>query len=369
MRETEHASRTIDLQTVVRGSAAGEPNSIEHLFNFLRPRIAKKTAGLNTSDGSDVESTILSKIFTHLDTFNPTLGRGSFEHNFLAWSNRITVNTINSELRRQYRQKTFEQTNRIVEPSASDEPETVDLVDLMPALKDRISQMVTEPQFQVVNLSLGGLNYRQISDRLQIREGAVRERLSQARKKIEENLITPAGFKRLSSFENTKLYSQAYYKTLEAVKFLGVWYATERSVKRALLHQREVDPTLLDEGYVLLSQSTSASEYYLLQMHKYRPMLRHKNNRFYIKEEDLAKFRRTRKKARPRRLPLANTGYKALSTFCDTTTMSQYLMLERAARKGNMEAVKKGSFWFVTQEAVDKFMSAHKTHFSDMVKS
>lgn len=105
------------------------------------------------------------------------------------------------------------------------------LIDLIPSLMEQIAQVLSESHNRIVNLVQSGKSNREIAESINLKEQTVKSELSRARSRIEDEVLTQHGFRRLANFGDEALQAAARKSRLSAYKFLHMWYATEGAVK------------------------------------------------------------------------------------------------------------------------------------------
>ena len=341
------------IPSLVTSAQVGDETAISTLYEYLTKRFADFFTHRLPSEADDLTQATASKIVLNLTRFDPNLGEGDFIQNFHNWTFRIARNMLADELGRRKKLETHLSSNSEI-PSNEQSRQGL-YTDLMPALEEKLSQLLSQPRLRIVNLKLSGKANGDIAVDLAMSEGAVRVALSRARRIIEDEIVLPAGYKRVASFKDKSLGCAVSSRSPEFVKFLGVWYTTDEMVRRYRQRQRPVDQSLLARGYQAPSNLSNA-EKNALYSSKHSHLLTRSGNRVYISPENIQELRKIKLRAKERRIIAPSPGYERLIHFAKTGT--EYQRLVKAAKQERLKAVKHGFWWFTTKEAVDQFLLA-----------
>ncbi len=173
------AAESDDL--LVSRSRAGDRLAMEELLRQHRPRLAAVCRRMcaNTQDAEDATQEALIAIVRGLDRFD---GRSSF----VTWSHRVATNACLDGLRYSSRRPATsldramdsQQPTSIAEPSVvSPDDSTTARLEITAALR----QLPEEFRLAVVLRDVGDLDYREISERLDVPIGTVKSRIARGR--------------------------------------------------------------------------------------------------------------------------------------------------------------------------------------------
>lgn len=365
----------VNLSAIVGRVKAGDELAFDELFGYLTPRLQRFFQRRLPNDAEDLAQDTLTEMVAALPKYDMAVA-GDQNRQFLGWTFTIARSVLNMELRGKIGRPAtpFSDVNKhlgkseittiandigdrgIVDPNSNTEQEALQEppLDLSPRFRERLAEMLSPDQLQVVDLRMNGKQIDQICQELGMTRRAALNRFYRAREKIEGDLIYPAGFKRVADYGENVMSHAASVGRLEAVKVLGLWYTTDEWVERYNRRRVMVEPQVLNEGYVLLNESTTKDEYGTLLGTRYTHLLRRQQGRIYIRPSDLDLFRENRQR-RNKRYEAPDENYQHLSDFADTAR--GYERLGRAARNGDLQAVKNGTWVFAKPEDVAAFLA------------
>jgi RNA polymerase sigma-70 factor, ECF subfamily len=179
---TQHTDRS-DAELVAAASA-GDRRALDALLRRHYDRlyaVCRRLAG-NDADAADATQEALLAIVRGLGRFD---GRSSFT----TWSYRVATNACLDELRRR-RRRPEPRSDHVAEPvTAAADGQTDDRLLLDAALL----QLDEEFRVAVVLRDVGGLDYAQIAEVLQIPPGTVRSRIARGRRHLARLLGNQRG--------------------------------------------------------------------------------------------------------------------------------------------------------------------------------
>lgn len=348
-----------NFESLVGRVKLGDEDASSELAQYLRSRFLPYFSTRFAEEAEDLTQSTLYKIFGNLGRFAPKNEKDPFSSQFLGWCFTIGKHALYDEVARKKREavsKRYDHWGQNKRPSATSlsqsedntpQPQT-EALKLM--LKDKLAEMLPEHLRKIAELAVQNKSIPEIAAEVKYTQGAVRTSLWQARKIIDEKLIFPAGYKRVTVFSRD-VVDAVRAGRMDGVKFMHMWYTTDEAVKQYQLTKEVPDQTLLDNGYVLISKSVSEAEE--ISLIRFQPdLLRLHRGIYYIRQESLEEFRQKRLK-RARKAKPDSCKYHKLSEFAKTA--SEQLRLSRAVRMGKLEAIKESGMWLVTQEAIDEF--------------
>lgn len=314
------------------------------LQRYYLKRLPTSTPGL-WQTAEDLTQITVAEVFRSLPRFDPALGRGTEAENFLAWQYAIARSKLNCELRTILKASKEKPLSNEASDLDGDFVPVLHEADIMERYKNRLSEVLTARQLEVVWPLVQGESYDEVAEELGINRRAAIGRVVNARPAIEKYILQPNGFVRIKGPEDDSLIKAIMQGRAVGVKILGIWYTTKEWENNYKAKARVVDPEMLEDGYVLLSENTTISEYSTLKGSRYGKLIKRQKGLIYIKREDLFAFRQTLEK-RQRRIDPPGPEYKLLADFANN--WAEYARLRRAIQKGDLRAIKKGSWWFVT---------------------
>lgn len=142
-------------------------------FKFMR----------NEHDAQDAAQDSIVKIYTNIRKF-------SFQSTFSTWMYRVTANTCLDALRKKKANAQIEDYENItVSDMGNPDADTINR-ELGDTIKQAI-QLLPEKYIPIIVLKdIEGLKYEEIADVLQISIGTVKSRISRAREKLRDILLT-----------------------------------------------------------------------------------------------------------------------------------------------------------------------------------
>lgn len=359
-----------DFGPLVGKAKLGNQDAFEEIDHHLRPRLYKYFSTIIKDQADDLVQSAMEKVAMGLSQFTPREEK-HFSEQFMGWCFTIAKNTLNDEFAKQARSMSapisqmrrgddfldrsdqdimdyYSQRSKRSSPD-DDGTEKDSQQEVLLLLRKKLAEILPKRQIKIVDLVLEGKSNSEIASELGRSERGIKVDLSHARKKIEEELIFPVGYKRVAKLWMSR-HSTNINPRLGAVKFLRLWYISDEALKNYQA-QKAPNQELLNTGYVLLSEVASEDEYnYLL---KYRPyLLTSKRRRLYILPESLNEFRQTRNK-KPSKIVPPEPQYSHISNF--STTARNHNILRDALLSGELKGIKDRGLWFTTQEAVDRF--------------
>ena len=221
-------------------------------------------------------------------------------------------------------------------------------------------------QNTVVIHSKKGKNLQEIAEVAGINKGQLRYEIRKARRIIEEDLLQPAGFCRITEFRDKSveglsknaLNQASVNGKLKVVKILGFYYTNKDNINEYLATRRDnVNESQLSEGYIFVGDHVTVAEYAVLRNHTgyRRELLAYVGNRAYIKNEDLEEFRKQRG---TRTIKFDEDGNANLSDLAPTAI--DYARYLKAVKAGKLNAIRRGNRWLTTPGAIQEYESNKK---------
>lgn len=357
------------LKALVEGVKQGDGASVIGLDQYLSVRLEKIVGSIPNRE--DVLQEAKAKIFTRLGTFDPELtpelaARG-FDTNFNAWSGTIARNEKQSERRRLvrahgqtviYEDKAYNMPRH--EPKAREDIRHNTA--LREFLRKRINEVLTVKSHRaIVGYLLDGKTEAEVAADLKTSVGSVKVRLHHARKIIEQEILYPAGFKRLASFVSDQfsisaLGDHVQAGRIETLMFLYLHYTTQEAVddfKRRVREKSEAEIRLQERGLWRATKVLSATEYSRLVHSGAKIII---NGGIYVHNDTIEELRaNTHRKNEYRFFP---EGLCQIAEAASTHT--EYSALGKALGKGLIPGVKQRGRWYVDSTTAHQFLEARK---------
>jgi RNA polymerase sigma factor (sigma-70 family) len=255
----ENKNTTVDIIDVSKRVLAGDQRAEETFYHTLRPPIYHSLYKISPGYAEDATQEGLTEVFTALPRFDPTRGKGTPERNMYNWalsiaqykerrrirkrrkkheimfsdlSEEMDGNTSEIDYRNGYNLFRLDPELRPVERSVeeADEPE-LDTEQLRSDFRMLLSEILPEQLFSIVESRLNGRSNAAIAAELGWIPNTISTKLAADRKIIEDRLIKPAGFKRVSYFGDSALNTAAYRGSMQATMFLDMQYTTDEWVE------------------------------------------------------------------------------------------------------------------------------------------
>ncbi len=377
-----------EVKQLVNRFVLGDQDAFTAIDGYLRPHLVRFFSTRLKTDADDLTQETLMRIARGLPKFRDRYSEdANFSAHLVLSCFKTAKNVLNTGLRRQISKDRLVVTlttdpdreedvstdtllsqkalkNNQPLPSSEDEiskrEQEAEQKQLIVMLREKIADILLRPnQIKIINLALDGKNHEEIAAELGYKNKKVVScLLSQARVKIDKELIFPTGYRRAIGFGHN-VQSAAFIGRLPAVKFLGMLYTTEEAVLRYQNTKRAVDKRLLNEGYLPFSMLSPQETQRLRAKHP--QLLKQHRGLTYIHREQLEEFRRNASGAiRPESVG-ENSQYIKIIKFAKI--QREYKRLLYAVRKGRLKAIKRGYHWFTTQEAVEEFNKGEITVF------
>lgn len=354
-REHENAPPLIDIPSVLSSVINGNEDATRQLDEALRQRLMPYFMRRNPVQAEDLIQETIIRIDNSLPNFNPNIVEGAYTDNFWGWVFTIGRHCLIDQYRKNNRiTETFLQEN-IEHPLPEEKEDSrLDIDDqaVLNVIKDKFPDLLTKTQLRSIDLKMQGNNSAEIARIIGLTVGSAKVTITKARKKIEREILGPAGFKRIKTIQDESLKIAARRGRLKAIKILGRYYAREEDIK-AYRKRSLSDPYLINLGYILLSSSSTSREYNSLS--RGLKILR-RDGRLYIKKEDLEEFRKQPKNKKSTFSP--TPLHKRVSELC--SSLITYHRTHRAIRESKLKAVKYRGVSFVTQEDFDAWKSSEQ---------
>lgn len=229
-------TKVVDPSVIIDNALSNplNPAHIEALDSLLRPRFIGYFRLRMPNQADDLAQQTLISINRRLSRFDPNKGRAEEPmRNFLAWSYRFARHTYYQAVRRKIREEQPLDLERVETISPKERREQArNFEEFFPQLRERVAPLLSDLQIQTFDLAIAGKSSPQIATEVGISKRAASDRLATTREKVEETVLYPGGFKRLSSYKDDQIRHAAYDGTVRAVRLLGVWYTTDEWVKQ-----------------------------------------------------------------------------------------------------------------------------------------
>ncbi len=232
------------------------PRAEDKLFHILYDPLYRSLYKMRPDRVEDATQEGLIEIFSSLSRFDPLKGKGDPERNMFNWALSIAKYKELATLRRQKSQEAtlsdppnendpteldevynyelfrLDDTLRPVEKIIEDgeEPE-LDIEQLREKFHQKLSEILPAPLLYIVESKIAGKSHTTIAEELGWIHKTISTKLAEARKIIEEKMIFPAGFKRVSTYNDHALATAAYRGSMQAVLFLNMQYTTDEWVQ------------------------------------------------------------------------------------------------------------------------------------------
>lgn len=176
-----------DDAALIRAAQAGDVAALEVLLDRHHDRIRAVCARVvgSGADSDDAAQMALIAIVKNLDSFD---GRARFS----TWSYRIATNAAIDELRRRNRRSATSLDDPETAPPIAAPGDVADATVAHVEITAALEQLGEEFRIPVVLRDLGGLDYDQIGEILDLPPGTVRSRISRGRGKLAD-IIGPIG--------------------------------------------------------------------------------------------------------------------------------------------------------------------------------
>jgi RNA polymerase sigma factor (sigma-70 family) len=224
---------------------------------------------------------------------------------------------------------------RTIERSLDEES----LETLYTKFRDRITEILSNEQQEVISRFLEGKTADQIASELGISLNTLYSRKYRARKKIEEKIL-PESYVRVDKL-NRNLQDAASTGRLIAVKILGRLYTTRGDVKHyeenknTNMIRGKIKPEILESGYLPLSEAVPPKIYDYLRSPENRHRILVKGGRYYISVETLKKFYSRHPEMQTAGSPAPNANHQ-VSLYEAARSRKEYLKLLKAAKRGQV---------------------------------
>lgn len=367
----------INIEPVVANALSGDEEAYAILDRWMDKNLRGSLISMGV-DAPDLIQKAKMNAYSALANFDPDLGENgiSYTQKLRRWVNAIGRNVRMSEFRRRKRYPVSpldDDADSFLAASESDDGNsskhlTSPQVNWAEALSGKIDELLSRPsQREIVRLTLSGRNEKEIAELLERPPESVRVDLSGARKILEQNLLFPAGLRRVGSFADEKITYSALHQAarrgaMETVMFLNLHYATPEAVARYNAGKKNLlrDRDLLDQGYILaMDVAESCVEYKSLCDSN---LTIRDRGRVYVKPEELDELRRKRQriknKPKQRIMGIVPEGLIPLSDLA--RDVRKYNSLAEAARKNRLPAVKVGHRWLVDPKEVEIFLEVKR---------
>jgi|GEM_PF-5783888 len=242
------------------------------------------------------------------------------------------------------------------------EKENVSIHDLAEQVYAAIPNgLLTDHQRVIFDHVRNGLTNQQIGELLGIQKGSVAINLVRIRHLLDP-LVKKAGLVRVAGYGKSFLVAAASDKVLESEKILRLYHTRPDIAEAYLKKRRAIDPNIVRKGNIPLSDRSriSEKEHYTLLQDTHRDGVIRKNNRAYVSQAYLEKFK-AKKLKRKSPVPEAPTGYKALLDCIPLPSDHSerghiYRMTLYHLKMGNIHSVRKGKNWFVQEKDVKNYI-------------
>ncbi len=227
-----------------------------------------------------------------------------------------------------------------------------------------IATILPPSQRQVFLLRQRGLSVKEVARLLNLSETTVEGRSGRAVRRIEERLLKPNGFIRLSRLSRNNLsLSKACYKAarsgkLPAIRLCSFYYTTSQEFSEFLNVRDQIRNQPRENGLILIS-SLDLIEHQRLKKNQERWGVIIKQGRLWIKQEDYKRFQLIQGE-HLNDFKFQSTHQSLKPIYQLATNYAEYTRLLKAARSSVLSCQKKRRVWFTTQEAVSQFLNSTK---------
>lgn len=274
-----------------------------------------------------------------------------FNQRFNNWVGKIAYTTWVRELRRKYRAIEVATVRDL--PSESREEPEPEQPNLNGLFKKRIEGVLTSGQYRIVELALEGKSSEEIATILGLSITTVRSVTSVSRRKIEKAILTPVGLKRAASYGGDTS-SRASDGSLRSIRLLGVIYTNDEWVNKYDSRRQVGDEVLEIQGYLLLSEVVSATEYARFMSYPYKNNLVKKGNRLYVHPDVLSAFRESKVST----VRFHEPNYNLTRVGSAAKSPAEQKRLNKAIKKGELKAEKIDGWWYAADEEINKVLSS-----------
>jgi len=358
----------VNVEELVKCAKGGDQDAYTELDGFLDIKLRGGFYSMGDR-GPDLLQDTKLKIFSQLDTFDPSLGKiGDFNSDLISWTKQIARNVRRDFWRRQKRQPRQAELDEgkigeVILEEGQESEVSRPRVDFQELLRKKIDELLPPYQGEIVRLALSELTPADIARVLSKKQGTIRMSLHNARMKLEPELIFPTGYRRLKTFCDESFTENHLWKTirsgkLEAVKFLNLYYTTPEAVARYKARTnstpRPGDDLLESHGYALAYDAAASQAEYEALIHS--DFAIKSGGRIYIKPEDIKTFRAKRLKRRvPRRHIMPPHGFSDPASI--TNSARDYYYVCNAVGKGRIQAEKVRNRIFVIEEEARRILA------------
>jgi RNA polymerase sigma factor (sigma-70 family) len=229
---------SVNWESLVSKTINGDIIAQDKLFFELNEKFSAFFRRRNPAMAEDLVNNTLIDIHLALDSFDPTKGLGStFNENFNAWAMAIgRRNQVDVRRRESKHQAISIEDNDIVQPNPEPINEEPSLLrKYKPIFQEQLSNYLGPIQNHIIEQRLAGLTPVQIASATGLTERTIKSNISKARKIIEEEIMLPAGLRKITDYEHL---SRKDNKRIQSVNFLGRSYTNNEWVKDYLIKNR-----------------------------------------------------------------------------------------------------------------------------------
>lgn len=220
--------------------------------------------------------------------------------------------------------------------------QTPTFADIPTLLEGYLQQLPAQVRNAAI-LSAKGMSALDIAAQLPLTYNSVKTFVSRARLGFERAVLQPNGFSR--AVDAGIDFNHTIRHPIPAVLCMGVYYSRPEFLAQYIdTRRREIDTTLLGQGYLLLTECTSQYEYSML-CKSYRHLLKMHKGRYYILSGVLEEYRNDVSIDKLDK-DMVEKGYELASRV--TPTRAAY---ERLIRSG--ETVRVGNRQYIKRKHVE----------------
>lgn len=171
-------SESDELDALARRAADGDRDALETLLGALYGRIAAVTRRICGADHDDATQHALIAIARGIHRFD---GRSAVT----TWAYRIATNAALDEVRRRQRHGGHDNIDNV---TLVDRHEQFDQLDDQVLIEHGLAQLSPDHRAAIVLRDVGGLDYGEIADIIDVPIGTVRSRIARARRHLADLL-------------------------------------------------------------------------------------------------------------------------------------------------------------------------------------
>lgn len=231
--------------------------------------------------------------------------------------------------------------------------------------KKWVRENLTERQQSIAIQKIDGKKNDVIAAALGVSEGLIDKELLASRRRLEQEVLFPAGFRLIHEFvdknvdgmSRDQIDNAVRQGRISAVKIFGKYYTSAELVQEALKNRKQAQyEAKASEGLVSLGLRASPSEFTrILRNCKFRrELLVFRNGKAFIREDDLQRFREDMKSdEKPSDMePDENRNERLVDIVLSN---AEYVRIRQAIRRGAIKAEKVDGSWTTTRAAIKEY--------------